>query len=251
MRTLISWIRFSILIVFMIFVIVASYTYYKIVPHSVWRKTVHKYWSRLMLWGVGARMEVNGVLLGDEYIQPNTMFVQNHVSWLDTMVMSSRYCTNYVGKVEMLQWKLLKNIITAGGTVFIDRKNKRELVKANQKVADVLKSGWGMGLFPEGTTSDGTTILPFHASFFEAAILAKSRIVPVVVRYRNIGGGLCKEVTFAKKAWMESVWSTLRLNGFVIKVDMLEPIYAADFASREEISKYVYEKMYQVYHSDL
>lgn len=250
MRTIISWLRFINVLVAMAWIVGTSYIFYPIIPLSAWRKYFHKPWARWVLWAVGGRLEITGSI-GKEYIQPNTMYVQNHVSWLDTMVMSSIYCTNYVGKVEMLKWKLLKNIIISGGTVFIDRKNKRELVLANCKIAAVLQDGWAMGLFPEGTTSDGTTVLPFHASIFESAIIAKSRIVPVIVRYRTLDGGICKEVTFSKKKWMESVWSTLRLNGFVIKVDILEPVYATDFENREAISNYMFDKVSTVYHSDL
>ena len=250
MRTLISWYRFALSIVLMIYMIAGSYLVWPIVPHRWWRKYFHKPWSRAMLWAAGAKFEITGSI-GEDYIQPNTMFVQNHVSWMDTMVMSSVYCTNYVGKVEMLKWRLLRNLIKSGGTVFIDRKNKRELVMANKRIAAVLMDGWGMGLFAEGTTSDGETVQPFHASIFESAMIAKSKIVPVIIRYRHLDGSPCKEVTFSKKKWMETVWSTLRLKGFIIKLDILEPVMATDFPNREAISKYMYEKISAVYHSDL
>lgn len=252
MRTLISWLRFIKVLLWMFFVVVASYIYYPLVTMALWRKSVHRPWAHGVLNSIGSEVRITrSKLMTDEFIQPNTMFVQNHVSWLDTIVMNSIYCTNYVGKIEMLQWGLLKNIIKSGGTVFIDRKNKRELVLANRKIAEVLQSGWAMGLFPEGTTSDGTTVLPFHASIFEAAILAKSKIVPVVTRYRNEDDSLCREVTFSNKGWMESVWSTFRMKKIIIKVDILDPIYAADFENREAISNHLFKKVSEVYHSDL
>jgi 1-acyl-sn-glycerol-3-phosphate acyltransferase len=234
----------------MIYIILGSYLIYPIVPHAWWRKYFHKPWARGMLRGAGGKFEITGSI-GEDYIQPNTMFVQNHVSWMDTLAMSSVYCTNYVGKVEMLKWRLLRNLIKSGGTVFIDRKNKRELVMANRRIAAVLMNGWGMGLFAEGTTSDGTTVLPFHASIFESAMIAKSRIVPVILRYRNLDGSPCTAVTFSKKRWMETVWNTLRLRGFVIKLDILDAVNATDFQTREEISQYMYDKISAVYHSDI
>lgn len=250
MRTLISYFRFIRVLFHMVVVVLSSYILLPIIGMQPWRKFTHQRWSKNMLRAIGAEVIVNSSLDG-EWKQPNTMFVQNHVSWLDTMVMNSVYGASYVGKVEMLQWKLLKNVIIAGETIFIDRKNKRELVLANKKIAAALEKGGAMGLFAEGTTSDGTTVLPFHASIFESAILAKSRIVPVVVRYRNEDGSLCREVTFSKKKWMESVWNTLRMKKIIIKVDVLEPVYATDFENREAISDYMYEKISKVYHSDL
>lgn len=250
MRTLISWIRFSMVIWCMIYIIAASFVIYPFIPQSYWRRFFHKPWARALIWSTGAKLIVNGSV-GKDYIQPNTMFVQNHVSWLDTLVMSSVYCVNYVGKVEMLKWRFLRNIIKSAGTVFIDRKNKRDLVMANRKIAEVLASGWGMGLFPEGTTSDGQTVHPFHASIFESAMLAKSRVVPVIIRYRHLDGTLATEVTFSKKKWLETVMNTLRLKGFIIKVDVLDAVKATDFKNREVLSQYMYEKVSSVYHSDL
>jgi 1-acyl-sn-glycerol-3-phosphate acyltransferase len=250
MRTLISWVRFCMVVLCVAYIILTSYIIYPFIPFRYWRKIIHKTWARAMIWSAGGKMIITGSI-GKEYIQPNTMFIQNHVSWLDTLVMSSIYCVNYVGKVEMLKWRLLRNVIKSGGTVFIDRKNKRELVLANKKIAAVLTNGWGMGLFPEGTTSDGKAILPFHASIFEAAMLAKSKVVPVVIRYLHSDGTLATEVTFSKKKWMETVMNTLRLEGLIIKVDILEPVNATDFPDRESLSQYMYDKISQVYHTDL
>ena len=251
MRTIIFGLRFIMLIWCMIYVISLSFILYPLIPHRYWRRFIHKPWSKAVIWSVGAKFEVTGSI-GKDYIQPNTMFVQNHVSWLDTLVMSSVYCVNYVGKVEMLKWALLRNLIKSGGTVFIDRKNKRELVLANKRIAAVLMNGWGMGLFPEGTTSDGTSVLPFHASIFESAMLAKSRVVPVVIRYRHAeDGSLASEVTFSKKKWMETVINTLRLKKLLIKIDVLDPVNAVDFPDRESLSQYMYEKISTLYNSDL
>lgn len=250
MRRLISWLRFVMLVYLMLYIIITSYVFYPILPHSYWRRFFHRPWARSILWAIGAKFEITGSI-GKDYIQPNTMFVQNHISWLDTLVMSSVYCTNYVGKIELLNWGLLRNIIKSGGTVFIDRKNKRDLVLANKKIAAVLMSGWGMGLFPEGTTSDGLSVLPFHASIFESAMLAKSKVVPVVLRYRNADGTPSTAVTFSQKTWMETVWGTLRLQGLVIKLDILAAVNATDFSSRDALSQYMYEQINQVYHSDL
>ena len=250
MRVVISGGRFILILWLMIYIVLSSYILYPLISMSAWRRFFHRPWSRAMIWAAGAKLTVSGSI-GEDYIQPNTLFVQNHISWLDTLVMSSVYCTNYVGKAEMLNWRFLRNIIKSGGTVFIDRKNKRELVMANKRIAKVLLDGWGMGLFPEGTTSDGTSVLPFHASIFESAMLAKSRVVPVVLRYRNADGTPATEVSFSKKRWMETVMNTLSLKGFQIKIDILPAVNAADFPNREALSSYMYQQIKSTYHSDL
>jgi 1-acyl-sn-glycerol-3-phosphate acyltransferase len=250
MRIFVSWVRFTLSLGLVAYIVGSSYIIYPILPHHLWRRYFHKPWARAMIWACGAKLIITGSI-GKDYIQPNTMFVQNHISWLDTLVMSSIYCTNYVGKAEILQWRFLRNIIKSGGTVFINRKNKRELVLANKKIANVLLSGWGMGLFPEGTTSDGTSVLPFHASIFEAALLAQSVVVPVVLRYRKPDGTPATEVSFSKKRWMETVMKTLRLQGLQIKIDILQPVKAANFPNRDALSTYMRQQIITTYHSDL
>ncbi|AUR51787.1 hypothetical protein CUN60_05590 [Aquella oligotrophica] len=82
-------------------------------------------------------------------------------------------------------------------------------------------------------------------------MIAKSRVVPAVLRYRHAKGGLATEVTFAGKGWMETVMNTLRLDDLVIKIDVLEPVNAIDFPDRESLSQYMYAKISDFYHSDL
>ena len=177
------------------------------------------------------------------------MIVSNHISWLDTVVMLRLFYLSYIGKIEMLNWPFLNLIIKAGGTIFINRRNKRELLTVNQQVANVLVNGASVGLYPEGTTSDGVRILPFKAPILEAALMAKSNIIPVVLSYRKEDNKLATEVTFAKVNWLTTVMNTLRLKNLIVNVTVLPVVRSIDFKTRDELADYLYKEINASYQS--
>jgi 1-acyl-sn-glycerol-3-phosphate acyltransferase len=136
-------------------------------------------WSLRMLALLGVRIEVrgrppkNGPLL----------LVANHISWLDILVMhAARYC-RFVSKADVKAWPLIGRLATGGGTIYIERESRRDAVRVVHHMAESLKRGEVVAVFPEGTTSDGITLLPFHANLIQAAISAGAPIQPVALSF--------------------------------------------------------------------
>ena len=247
MRSLIAWFRFVGVILSMAFLVVAVFILYNISLHLI-RYPIRKIWTRCLLFSTGAKIQLYGIDLSSIDLR-NAMIVSNHISWLDTVVMLRLFYLRYIGKIEMLNWPFLKMIIKAGGTIFINRCNKRELLTINQQVANILADGASVGLYPEGTTSDGTEILPFKASILEAALMAKSTIIPVVLNYRKEDDKLATEVTFSKVNWLTTVINTLKLRNLVINVTILPTVSSEDFNSRDELAGYLYNEINKSYQS--
>ncbi|MBP9742604.1 MAG: 1-acyl-sn-glycerol-3-phosphate acyltransferase [Burkholderiales bacterium] len=245
MRTLIAWLRFSLVILSMAMLIIATIILYYI-SLTLIRYPLRKIWSRCLIASTGATLSISGLNLNRVDLK-NTMLVSNHISWLDTVVMLRLCYLSYIGKIEMLKWPLLNIIIKAGGTIFINRKNKRQTFEVIQQVAHLLSNGATVGLYPEGTTSDGKEILPFKTPFLEAALIAQSKIIPVVLSYRKENNQLATEVTFSKVNWLTTVMNTLYLKNLVIKVTILPPVFASNFANRELLAEHLYEQMRNTY----
>lgn len=241
MRALIAWLRFILVILSMAMLIIAVSLFYFISLNFI-RNYMRRLWSRCLLASVGARINIVGCNLKDIDLK-NTLLVSNHISWLDTVIMLRLCYLCYIGKIEMLKWPLLNMIIKAGGTIFIDRKNKRQIFEINQHVADLLKNGATVGLYPEGTTSDGRQVLPFKAPILEAARIAGSKVIPVVLSYRKEDDQLATEVSFSKVSWFTTVMNTLYLKNLVVNVTILPRVNAADFASRDVLSEYLYNQI--------
>ncbi len=136
-------------------------------------------WSVEMLQVLGIRLEVHG----NSSRGGPLLLVANHISWLDILVMhAARYC-RFVSKADVRDWPLIGTLATGGGTIYIERASRRDAMRVVHRITQSLKSGEVVAVFPEGTTTDGKTLLPFHANLIQAAISAGAPVQPVALDF--------------------------------------------------------------------
>lgn len=245
MQGIIARLRFCAVIASMALLVIVVPIFQVIYPKFI-THYFRVFWARCLIKSTGAQLNIRGYKPSKDELR-NAMIVSNHISWLDTVVILRLFFVRYVGKVEMLKWPILRTIIKAGETIFIDRKNKKDLLNVNQQVIDALLQGSLVGLYPEGKTTAGHDVMPFKAPILEAAIAAKSKVIPVVLSYRKDDDILATEVSFAKVNWLQTVMNTLRLNKLQINVTILQPIAAADYPSRDDLNKHLYNLVRESY----
>jgi 1-acyl-sn-glycerol-3-phosphate acyltransferase len=143
-------------------------------------------WSQEMLGILNARLR----LLGN--VPPATvssvLFAANHISWLDILAISAFRRVRFVAKAEVRQWPFIGWLAARTGTTFIRRSRHYEVARLARTVSRSLRKGHCIALFPEGTTTDGTSVLPFHSGLFESAITAEAIVWPVGLRYLQPDG---------------------------------------------------------------
>lgn len=232
----------------MVMIVIAVITIYPI-SKKIIRQYARVIWTKCILFSVGAKLDISGIRTNLLELN-NTIIVSNHISWLDTVVMLRLCFVQYIGKIEMLNWPILRNIIKAGGTIFIDRKNKRNLISVNQQVAKLLKNGATIGLFPEGKTGCGRKIMPFKAGILEAGIIAKSTVLPIVLSYYKEDDQRAFEVSFAKTDWLIATIRILKLRQLTINVHILPKVNCADFNNREELVNFLHKRISAHYYSN-
>jgi 1-acyl-sn-glycerol-3-phosphate acyltransferase len=147
-------------------------------------------WSRKSLESMGIRLKITGTppLEG--------LLVANHLSYLDVMVLSSALPVTFLSKDEVRHWPIMGKFVDFAGTLYIKRENKRALVGLQQHFKDIWDQGATLAMFPEGTTTNGDCILPFHPSLFQPACEQDKPITPVHISYRCEGGNLSEDVHF-------------------------------------------------------
>ena len=164
-------------------------------------------WAREMLALVDIQLELHG--------QPPAsgpmLLVANHISWLDILVMhAARHC-RFVAKAEVRRWPLIGILATGGGTLYVERESRRDAMRVVHHMADALKRGDVLAVFPEGTTSDGRSLLPFHANLIQAAISAGAPIQPLALSFVD---SATRETCFSPsyvgdETLVGSIWRTL------------------------------------------
>ena len=136
-------------------------------------------WSREMLAVLGIQLELHG----QPPQQGPMLLAANHISWLDILVMhASRHC-RFVAKAEVRHWPMIGTMATGAGTLYIERESRRDAMRVVHRIAASLVRGEIVGVFPEGTTSDGVSLLPFHGNLIQAAISAGAPVQPVALEF--------------------------------------------------------------------
>jgi 1-acyl-sn-glycerol-3-phosphate acyltransferase len=136
-------------------------------------------WAREMLGVFGIELELHG----QPPVHGPVLLVANHISWLDILVMhAARYC-RFVSKADVKRWPLIGTLATGGGTLYIERESRRDALRVVHHMAESLGRGEVVAVFPEGTTSDGIRLLPFHANLIQAALSAQAPVQPVALSF--------------------------------------------------------------------
>jgi 1-acyl-sn-glycerol-3-phosphate acyltransferase len=111
------------------------------------------------------------------------MLVVNHISWLDILVLHASGHCRFVSKSDVAHWPLIGRLATGAGTMYIERELRRDAMRIVHHMTDALLEGDILAVFPDGTTSDGDTLLPFHANLIQAAISADAPVQPVALSF--------------------------------------------------------------------
>jgi 1-acyl-sn-glycerol-3-phosphate acyltransferase len=188
-------------------------------------------WSVRMLALLNVRLEVRGA----PPERGPVLLVANHISWLDILVMhAARYC-RFVSKADIKRWPLIGALATGGGTIYIERESRRDALRVVHAMAAGLQQGEVVAVFPEGTTGDGTDLLPFHANLIQAAIAAGAPAQPVALSFLDARTRARSDSPsyVGNETLLGSVWRTVSGPPLVAVVHYGEPQAALGRARRE------------------
>jgi len=176
------------------------------------------WWSAKTLRLLGLRLEVHGAF------RPGAkLLVANHVSWIDIMAIHA-VCpeARFVSKADVQHWPLVNRLVAGGGTLYIERERPRDAVRVVHQMAEALRAGDTVAVFPEGTTGDGHTLLPFHANLLQAAIATATPIQPLVLRFSDARHAVSPAARFDGDITLkQSLWRLARGEGVVVRLWVL------------------------------
>ncbi|CAB3783007.1 lysophospholipid acyltransferase family protein [Paraburkholderia fynbosensis] len=149
------------------------------------RHALNRAWSLKMLRLCGMRLVVHN---DNARLDRGALVVANHISWIDIYVINAWRPTPFVSKAEIRQWPVVGWLAQQLDTVFIQREKRSDAKRIMHELSDRLSAGELMCVFPEGTTSDGLALLPFHANMFQAAVSAAAPVQPLCIMYEDAQG---------------------------------------------------------------
>ncbi|MDB5731393.1 MAG: phospholipid/glycerol acyltransferase [Variovorax sp.] len=178
-------------------------------------------WSVRMLHLLGVRLRVHG----EPPREGPLLLVCNHLSWLDILVLHAAVHARFVAKSGVRHWPMIGALATGAGSLYIERERPRDAMRVVHRMAEALQAAHIVAVFPEGTTGDGRTILPFHANLLQAAISAGAPVRPAALRFADAATGA---TSFAPRYvgddhLLGSLWRTLCAKPLVADVRFGDP----------------------------
>jgi len=180
-------------------------------------------WSTNLLAVMNIRVITRGTLPGADVT--GTMFVANHISWVDIHALNTVRAVRFIAKSEVRDWPIFGWFAQKSNTLFIDRTKKQDAGRIVEAVTASLNAGDCLCYFPEGTTTDGTELKPFKGSIMQAAINTDAMIWPFTVRYPNADGSANTEMGYYGEITMlQSIWLILSQRSPVVELEFLSPV---------------------------
>ncbi len=175
------------------------------------RSRIVQLWSRQALDLMGVELTVRGEVPA---IRP-LLLLANHISWLDILVINAALPSSFVSKSDVKHWPVIGRLVEGAGTLFIERERRRDAMRVVHQMVEALRSGAVVAIFPEGTTSDGSSLLPFHANLLQAAVVTDAPVALAGLTYLDARTG---QRSFApaftgSTSLPVSVWRALSAQG--------------------------------------
>ena len=190
-------------------------------------------WSRWLMRACGAevreRVAPGAVALsamrGRHGAGQGRLLLANHVSWLDIFAIDSLAPASFAAKAEIASWPLAGTLVARAGTVFVERGRRHAVHGVIQRMGEKLEAGLRAAVFPEGTTSDGRRLLPFHGNLVQSALNTRSPMVPVGLRYVDPDGEPSHAALYVgDTTFLASLWRVTGHPKLIVEVHVLPGI---------------------------
>ena len=175
------------------------------------------------------------------------LFASNHVSYADIAVLGSLIVGSFIAKAEVADWPLFGWLAKLQRTVFVDRR-MRSTRSQRDAMTERLAAGDALILFPEGTSGDGSRVLPFKSALFSAAeqtgAIGPIAVQPVSIAYTRLDDMPLGRLLRPFIAWYGSaelaphLWSMLGLGAVEVVVEFHPPAFITDCGSRKALARY-------------
>ncbi|HVN86210.1 MAG TPA: lysophospholipid acyltransferase family protein [Candidatus Binatia bacterium] len=195
------------------------------------RQRLIQQWSAQLLTILNVRLVYSGCI--PRVGQP-LLFVANHISWLDIQALGSVSGARFVAKQEVRDWPLVGKTAAHSGSFFLKRGSCRAAWRMKNRVAEALRGGDSVAVFPEGTTTDGSRVNAFYPALLQAAVDAGVAVCPVTLRYQSTNRTGSDAVAFlGEMTFAESLRRVLREPLVAVEVNFGAPISSRNRSRRE------------------
>lgn len=204
--------------------------------YYIWRVSrLSNPWPRTFLkiaaFACGARVRTVGTP-----IRRDVFFISNHLSWVDIAILGGHSGSAFVSKEEIGEWPIIGWLCRLNDTVFVARSDRMGVAEQINQLRDALAQTWAITIFPEGTTTDGSSLLPFKAPLLKVLEPPPPGVLvqPIFLNY----GTNAREISWTgDESAVSNAWRLLtRRSSFPVEVHFLEPFAPEQYPGRKDIA---------------
>jgi lyso-ornithine lipid O-acyltransferase len=213
-----------------------------------WTRNLPSFYHRWCCRILGFRVRTSGTPTPARPV----LFVANHVSYTDIAVLGSVIAGSFIAKAEVAHWPLFGWLAKLQRSVFVDRR-VGSIAAQRDAMTRRLASGDALILFPEGTSGDGSRVLPFKSALFGAAQTRPQTgpiaVQPVSIAYTRLDGIPLGRLLRPFFAWYGTVplaphvWHMIGLGTVEVTVEFHPPTFLADCGSRKALARYCHGRI--------
>lgn len=212
--------------------------------YEPWRNLFMRTWAR----GVAFIFNVRIKAIGEPPEAP-FFIVSNHMSYLDIVPLYLNLRCTFVAKKEVRSWPVVGFMVKAVGVIFIDRKRRKDVKRVNELLNESLNKYQGMIVFPEGTSSGGKEVLPFHSSLLNLPATANLPVHYCSLYYETGDGDAPADhsVCFygARESFPQHIWKFAKTRSIYCEIKFgQEPVQSSD---RKELAESLHQKIEGVF----
>ena len=229
--TVAGWVRFTLRafgIVLLLLAFVPLHYIYRIFAYG---SPFPMLFLRFTAWIVGARIKIVGTPL-----RRDVFFISNHISWVDILSMAGASGTAFVAKQELSEVPVIGWLCGLNRTVFVKRENRMGVAEQINALREALQDNWSVTVFPEGTVTDGHSLLPFKSSMISVLEPPPAGVMvqPVVLDY----GENAEDIAWiGEESGLHNAMRVMARKGsFPLSLHYLEPFSPVDYRGRKAVA---------------
>lgn len=188
-------------------------------PRTARQRAVVRWWMRRLCNILGMRVRIDG-----SRPDRGTLLAANHISWLDIPAVMSTIDVDFVSKREVSRWPLVGTMAARAGTIFIARGDRAAAAATADLMAARLLQPYNVIVFPEGTTTDGSSVRRFHARLYQAAIQTDAPVQALAIRYPGEDGPHGVAPFVGDVSLVSHVWRLLARKRFTVELKFCKPL---------------------------
>lgn len=213
-----------------------------IIAHTLRLERVRGHMVQLFFYIIGRvsglRISIEGEICRDRPL----MLVANHSSYLDIFALGSLMPLSFTPKLEIRSWPIIGFFCVLADCIFIERR-PADMQRAQAEMAERLKRGKVLALFPEGTTGDGLNVMPFKSGFLSLVEAHDMPVQPVTIAYTQVADVPINAENRDRVAWIGDAdfvthyWRLLKFPSVKVHVTFYPPQHIKNFEDRKALAK--------------